>query len=218
MVEYGESQSLPISQNIVKQMSFSTIRNITDALVELLTNSDDSYIRLEQENITVNGLIGVWIQRLKGGLVEKLIIKDFAEGMDRTKLEKAIIFAEQASGIKEGKSVRGFFGRGLKEAIIALGLGRVDTIKNGTFDSAEVWWDKQKNSGQYRLLKQPIKADQDIRNKIGIPSGNGTVITISADNPKMKCPDYDTFKYHLSWHYAQEILIHLLKEKLNLYS
>ena len=201
-MEYGEPKSLPISQNIVKQMSLSTIRTFVDAIVELVTNSDDSYKRLEQDGISVSGDISVSIQREKGGLVQKLITQDLAEGMDRPSLEKGIKFAEPASGIKEGKSVRGYFGRGLKEAVIALGRGKIDTIKHGVCDSAEVWWDINKNEGQYRLLKQPTEASPDIRNKIGIPSGNGTAVTINVDNPKMKCPDYNTFKGQLSSHYA----------------
>ena len=201
-MEYGEPQSLPISQNIVMQMSLSTIRNLTDAIVELVTNSDDSYKRLEQDNSAASNDIDVSIQREKGGFVRKLLVKDLAEGMDRPGLEKAIKFAEPASGIKEGKSVRGYFGRGLKEAIIALGRGRIDTIKNGIYDSAEVWWDKKKRGGQYCLLTQPTEASPDIRNKVGVPSGNGTVITINIDNPNIKCPDYNTFKGQLASHYA----------------
>lgn len=201
-MEYSDPQNLPISQNIVKQMSLSTIRSIIDAIVELVTNSDDSYKRLEQDNLPVIGTIGVSIQRIKGGLVKELKIADLAEGMDRTGLEKAIKFAEPASGIKEGKTVRGYFGRGLKEAIISLGIGRIDTITNEIYDSGEIWWDNKKNVGQYRLLRQPMKVTPDIRSKVGIPSGNGTVVTIYVNNTKIACPDYKTFHRQLTRHYA----------------
>lgn len=201
-MEYGSPQKLPISQNIVKQMSLSTVRSIMDAIVELITNSDDSYNRLEQNKVTVNGNISMLIHRLKGGSVQKLIVRDNAEGMDRTSLEMAIKFAEPASGMKEGKTVRGYFGRGLKEAIISLGKGRIDTIKDNIYDSAEVWWDKQKNEGQYRILKQAIEASADIRRTIGIPSGNGTIITIEVHNPEITCPDYKSFKHQFTSHYA----------------
>jgi hypothetical protein len=127
VMEYGATQKLPISQSIVKQMSLSTIRNPIDAIVELVTNSDDSYMRLEQEHVPITGNISVFIKREKGGPVKSLMIRDNAEGMDRPSLEKAIKFAEPASGIKEGKTVRGYFGRGLKEAIIALGKGKIET-------------------------------------------------------------------------------------------
>ncbi|GAI15931.1 unnamed protein product, partial [marine sediment metagenome] len=201
-MKYGDTHKLPISQNIIRQMSFSTIRNTMDAVVELVTNSDDSYRRLEQENTSATGNISISISRLKGGLVRNLVVRDNAEGMDRLNLEKAIKFAEPASGIKEGKTVRGCFGRGLKEAIISLGRGRVDTIRNNRHDSVEVWWDKGTNEGQYHLLEHPIEATDEIRKKMGIPTGNGTVVTIDVDNPKIKCPDYQTFNYQLSCHYA----------------
>jgi hypothetical protein len=66
-MEYESAQELPISQNIVKQMSLWTIRNFIDALVELVTNSDDSYRRLEQDNVSVGGDIDIFIEREKGG-------------------------------------------------------------------------------------------------------------------------------------------------------
>jgi len=201
-MEYGNTQKLPISQNIVKQMSLSTIRSAMDAIVELVTNSNDSYMRLEPGNVSVTGNINVSIERLKGGLVQRVIVRDNAEGMDRPSLEKAIKFAEPASGIKEGKTVRGCFGRGLKEAIISLGRGKIDTIRNNVYDSAEVWWDKEINEGQYHILKQPIEVTSEIRNKIGVPTGNGTAVTIDVDNPEIKCPDYKTFNHQLTCHYA----------------
>ncbi|MBA7582060.1 hypothetical protein ES708_23980 [subsurface metagenome] len=199
-MEYGDTQKLSISQSIVEQMSLSTIRNIMDAIVELITNCDDSYRRLEQDQISATGNINIFIQREKGGSVKSLIIRDNAEGMDRPSLEKAIEFGEPASGIKEGKTVRGFFGRGLKEAIIALGKGRIDTIKNNIYDSAEVWWETKQ--GNYRLLKQPVQVTDDIRKKTGISEGNGTVVTIDIKNPKMICPEYKSFKHQLTCHYA----------------
>jgi len=199
-MEYGDTQKLPISQSIVEQMSLSTIRNTIDAIVELVTNSDDSYMRLEQDHVSVNGNISVFIQREKGGSAKSLLIRDNAEGMDRPSLEKAIEFAEPASGIKEGKTVRGYFGRGLKEAIIALGKGRIDTIRNEIYDSAELWWETKQ--GQYRLLKQPEQVTADIRKKTGISEGNGTVVTIDIKNPKMTCPEYKSFNNQLTCHYA----------------
>lgn len=201
-MDYGDTLNLPISQNIIKQMSFATIKNLIDALVELIANSDDSYKRLEYEGISNNGVIGIELHRKKGGVCKNIQVRDFAEGMDRPNLQKAITFAETASGIDKGKSVRGFFGRGLKEAIISLGRGRIETIKDDVYDSAEVWWDTNKKAAQYRLLKEPIPADEKLRNQSGIFSGNGTVVSIDVLNEKIKCPDYKTFKGQISKHYA----------------
>ena len=201
-MEYGETVNLPISQNIIKQMSYATIKYLIDALVELIANSDDSYKRLEYDGISGNGTINIQIYRKKGGACDNIEVKDFAEGMDRPNLLKANTFAEPASGIEKGKSVRGFFGRGLKEAIISLGKGRIETIKDNVYDSAEVWWDDNKKSAQCRLLKEPILASDKLRNGCGILHGNGTRVRIDVRNDKIKCPDYKTFKEQLSKHYA----------------
>ena len=51
--------------------------------------------------------------------------------MSEEDLLKAIEFAGETSGFAEGRKVRGFFGRGLKESIIALGKGTIMTLKDG---------------------------------------------------------------------------------------
>ena len=50
--------------------------------------------------------------------------------MDRQKIELATTFFADASEYKKNKNVRGYFGRGLKETIIALGIGEIITIKD----------------------------------------------------------------------------------------
>src|SRR4030042_4433576 len=201
-MEYGEPLDLRISPNIIRQMSLATVRNLIDALVELIANSDDSYKRLEAEGIQADGVIQIQVCRKKGGICERIEVRDFAEGMDRPGLERALVFAEGASGIEKGKSVRGFFGRGLKEAIIALGKAQIETIKEGMYDSAIIWSDSTKNVAQYQLLKGSVRADDEGRRRSGIVFGNGSLVRIDVLNEKIKCPDYETFKRQLTSHYA----------------
>ncbi|MCJ7804243.1 ATP-binding protein, partial [Patescibacteria group bacterium] len=113
----AESGQLPVNEGrLIKSLADSTVRGVMDAVVELVTNSDDSYARQEQEGFAPSGRIDVYIDRGLGGHCKELKVIDEAGGMDFQALKKAIEFSGETSGFKEGRSVRGFFGRGLKES------------------------------------------------------------------------------------------------------
>jgi len=196
-MEFGSAFDLPISPKIVKPIS---VRSITDAIVELVTNSDDGYNR-PHESTNREGQIEIYVERIKGGKCKKLVVKDFAEGMSREQLQKAITFGEEASGFEIGRSVRGLFGRGLKEAILALGEGEINTIHDGVLDGARIWLDPNRRS-KCSLLRSPLPATDEIRKEVGIEQGNGTKITISVTNEEMVCPDYKTLKRQVRNHYT----------------
>ncbi len=200
--KFEEPQDLPIDARITIQMSYGTIRYLYDAIVELVTNSDDSYKRLERDGIADKGEIRIRVRRLKGSKCERLEVIDFAEGMNKKKLDKALIFAGEASGFEEGKSVRGLFGRGLKEAIIALGKGEIYSIKDDKLSIAEVWIDKKANKPRRRLIEKAYTPTKEEREEIGITEGNGTTVRIIVTNDKIKCPDLKTFLPQITNHYA----------------
>jgi hypothetical protein len=188
------TKDLQINPRIVEQLSKATVKNLVDGIVELVTNCDDSYKRLEDEGQEVSGEIKVCVNRKKGGICERLIVKDFAAAMTKEQLEKAIEFAGVTSGFEEGRSVRGLFGRGLKETIIALGDGEIKTIKNGKECKTRLWFDKK--------LKKPQYDDELLENIKDTQEKNGTEITINITNEKIKIPEYENFKEQLSKHYA----------------
>ena len=196
--ELEEEQDLPTDSRIQIQLSYGTIRYLIDAIVELVTNSDDSYKRLEQEG--VEGRIIIRVRRLKYSKCEKLEVIDFAEGMDKEQLKKALKFAGEASGFEEGKSVRGLFGRGLKEAILALGKGEIYTIKDDKLSKAILWAGPK--GGKYRPPKDSHTPSEEEREELGIIEGNGTVVRITVTNEKIKCPDRKTFLPQIINHYA----------------
>ena len=127
------AKDLTINPRLVVELSKATVQNLIDGIVELITNSDDSYKRLEEKGEAVNGEIEIYVNREKGGICENLVVKDFAEGMSKQDLISAIEFAGETSGFESGKSVRGLFGRGLKETIISFGEGEIRTIRNRKF-------------------------------------------------------------------------------------
>jgi hypothetical protein len=46
---------------------------------------------------------------------------------------------------------RGLFGRGLKESIIALGQGEIETTKDGKLNVVKIWWDKKRKEALFDL-------------------------------------------------------------------
>jgi len=193
------ARDLPINPRIVEQMAKSTVKNLIDGIVELVTNSDDSYRRIALKGGYPKGKIVVRVKRKKGGKCVFLSVKDEAEGMSKEELLKALEFAGETSGFTEGRSVRGLFGRGLKETIIALGRGRITSVKDRIKVSTEVWFDKTEKKPKYDdvQLAKIEKTDE----------ANGTLVEIFVDNPRIKIPSFRKFKEQLSTHFALRDII-----------
>jgi hypothetical protein len=150
------AKEIPISKpsRIIKQQAEATIQHLIDAVVELVTNCDDSYKRLEDNGKHLSGKIELYVSREKGGRCKEFKIKDYAQGMDRKKLETAIEYGGETSGFVEGKSVRGLLGRGLKESILALGEGEIYTKKDGLINCAKIWWDERERKALYDFIEK----------------------------------------------------------------
>ena len=96
---------------------------IERALIELITNCDDSYARLEESDIQVSGQIWVEVERKRKGKPWKVVVRDWAEGMNRNDMKNKICRAGgQTSGFEKGTAVRGLLGRGAKDVA---GFGKV---------------------------------------------------------------------------------------------
>jgi hypothetical protein len=199
--KFEEARQIPMDAGRVQKQSTATIRYIVDAIVELLTNSDDSYRRIEADGHPTCGEIKIHVRRLKGGRCERLEVIDFAEGMNRNKLEEALTFAGATSGFEERRSVRGLFGRGLKEVITALGKGEIYTIKDNELCITNVWWDAKKGL-MYELLESPYTPSKEEREEIGIVEGNGTSVRIIVTKEKINCPLLGNLVPQIRDHYA----------------
>ena len=182
---------LQVDDSIVKTLSIATIKNLIDGVVELITNSDDSYKRIEESGKNVSGKIEIYVNREKGGICKKFIIKDYAEGMTKEELEKALVFAGKT---KTGKSIRGLFGRGLKETIIALGEGEISTIKKHKLTKTRLWLDSATQFAQYDDESLLFSEDTD--------QDDGTTISIKITNDKIKIPTCKKFTEQLTSHFA----------------
>ena len=170
------------------------IRDVFDALVEFITNSDDSYHRLyEKKKRSEDGgpiLIEICAQRK--GEPSLVIVHDRAEGM--TLQEMITNFGDV--GTRTSKSGdRGFMGRGAKDCT-ALGKMRIESIKDDKYYKCEL-------TTRPQLIPQVDKnsATKDLRETLGIEKGNGTVIALEITTAH-KIPRVDTIVRDLPWHFA----------------
>lgn len=202
--QLSESGLLPVNrQRLIKQLADSTIVNVFDAIVELVTNSDDSYLKLEQDSETVTGRIDIYLTRGPRGQCTELIVSDEGSGMGYSDLKRAIEFSGETSGFKEGRGVRGFFGRGLKESIIALGKGEILTLKDNVLCRAEICYNTEKKDAEFNLYDPVGNKTKEELLDLGFSGEGGTVVKIIVSNEKKGyLPAKKTLPDQLSAHYA----------------
>jgi hypothetical protein len=173
--------------------------SVEKALVELITNSDDSYARLEKTGASGTGHIQVGYERHHTGAV--LTVSDQAEGMSFEQAGRILSYGGAHSPLSRGEGTgRGYFGRGLKQAIFGLGHGWIETILNGRFTRIDVF--RGENGGYLYdddgADRRAFPADYA---RLGIPAGhgaNGTRVTIVVDNPHVTITQHATLLQSLS--------------------
>src|SRR5258706_56482 len=194
----SSSRKLQYADRVALQQADQAIRkDVLRALVEVITNSNDSYSRLEQGGERVSGSIEIEITRKhKNSMIR---IRDFAEGMTASRMDKVVgTYGEATSGLKEDKQVRGMWGRGLKDSIFGLGYGYVRSIKGPYFFSCSLLIKKGVPTFE---LDAPIRATTELRTQYGILEGNGTVVEIIVARNDVKVPQYDNFRHYLQRHF-----------------
>ena len=101
------SRKLQYADRVALQQADQAIRkDVLRALVEIITNSNDSYSRLEHAGERVSGEIFIEIQRKHENSLIR--VRDYAEGMNDARMDKVVgTYGEATSGLKEDKHVRG---------------------------------------------------------------------------------------------------------------
>ncbi len=192
------SRKLQYADRVALQQADQAIRkDLLRALVEIITNSNDSYSRLEDAGLHASGEIIIDVLRKhKDSLIR---VRDFAEGMDDLRMDKVVgTYGEATSGLKEDKHVRGMWGRGLKDAIFGLGYGYVNSIKDDNLYRSSLLL---KDGVPTFNLYDPIPADEELREKHGIPERNGTEIEIIVSREDVKMPQFENLRNYLQRHF-----------------
>ncbi|MFY9584521.1 MAG: ATP-binding protein [Candidatus Acidiferrales bacterium] len=190
-----ESGRIEYTERAFDQDAAAAMRGkIERALVELITNSDDSYALLEEEGIRPRGLIRIEIDRHRSK-PWKVVVRDRAAGMTVEDMKNRLCrVGGQTSGFERGAAVRGMLGRGAKD-VAAFGSVIFESIKNDTYCRCCLT-----NRGQYEIF-EPVPTTAEIRRGLQIPSGSGTVVTIDV-GPQFAAPQHSTLVERLAGHYA----------------
>lgn len=194
MAGFAVGRQLRVTDRAITQLASSVVRgDPVKSLVELITNSDDSYRRMGVSRETSFGRISISFDKRKNTMT----VLDFGEGMDGHTMDECVgTYGSEMSGFANGCSVRGFYGRGLKEAILGLGSGSVQSIKQGYYHECALY-----ENGFY-VRKEQRRASLSDYIDLGIPyAKNGTRITITISKIK-RLPSFGWFSYTLSNHIA----------------
>jgi len=213
-------QLIITSRHVRHTISTMVQKDPVKALIELITNADDSYARMEENGQEVSGRITVDVIEKRGDEFSLLRVTDEAEGFDPADLElKLGRMGESTSGLEEGLNVRGFFGDGLKEAVLGLGVGgRVSSCRERHLASAELYWNEAREPIFYPPAK-PQVATRALREKFQLPrKGNGTVVEVEVAR-EIRLPRHERLIQELMLHVALRDIVqneqrHLLLRRL----
>lgn len=169
------------------------------ALVELITNCDDSYLGLEDLGESLSGLIEIAYE--KDGYRCNFSVRDEAEGMSRSEIENAFgkcSYGAATSGLKEGRHRRGYFGQGAKDALGGMKNGRIMSIKENLLTVCRVYVEHDVLYGE---IDDTIEVSATERARLGI-NNNGTIAFFTAD-PEMtgRVPRFDTVQSEIANNY-----------------
>lgn len=181
---------LPVDQRVI-DIDSRRFSSIEKALVELITNCDDSYSRLEQRQLPVSNLITISYERHQNGAF--ISVSDQAEGMDSEKLHTVLVYGGAYSNLAQGEvRGRGYFGRGMKQAIYGLGSGWIETIHNGQHNRVDLY---RAETGEYLFddgAGQCAASDKDRARLELTPNGNGTRVGIVIENQQVNIPRFQS--------------------------
>jgi hypothetical protein len=198
------SRKIEYADRVALQQADQAIRkDVVRALVELATNSNDSYQRLEDAGRESKGVIIIEIQRRINK--STLRVRDFAEGMDGEGMDKMVgTYGAETSGFREGQSVRGLWGRGLKDSIYGLGYGSIYSIRENMFNSCSLLI----KDGIPMYEREPaIRATRAIRKQYATPTSNSTTIDISVTREDVRMPLFDNLRRSLERHFELRTIL-----------
>ncbi|MGA2158973.1 MAG: hypothetical protein ABSG90_07125 [Dehalococcoidia bacterium] len=170
------------------------VRDAFDALVELVTNCDDSYHRLFKNGLKSEDGGPILIEYLeqRKGRSSHIAVYDRAEGMTLSDMEKKL--ANVGTRVSE-EGDRGFMARGLRDCT-ELGIILVESIRDDRYYKCELT-----PQAQFIPREDGKKTTKSLREQLHIPRGNGTVITLTF-GAQNKMPRYNSIVIDLPWHFA----------------
>lgn len=171
--------AVPVDQRVI-DIDSRRFASIDKALIELMTNCDDSYGRLEKAGLEVTGRIRIKYERHQAGAL--IVVTDQAEGMSFERVCSILAYGRAHSPLARGEGGgRGYFGRGLKQAIYGLGHGWIETIRSGRLSRIELFRSEH-GDYLYENYNGDRSAEASDYARLGIVD-SGTQVTIVVENP-----------------------------------
>ncbi len=188
------------------QDSNIAIRDIYDAIVELVTNADDRYQVLE-----FPGRVEIEIVRRRtAGDPTTLRVRDFADGMTSDVMDQKIgRTGGRVSGLERGLPVRGTNSRGAKD-IAALGTVTFESIAgDGQIHKCRItpYFDFE--------LFESAEITSKVRIRLGIGEGTGTLVTLML-KPSQRIPSPDNLRKNLGRLVALRDILHDSRRQVSL--
>jgi hypothetical protein len=168
------------------------IRDVFDALVELITNSDDSYHRLFKKGMRPDDggqILIEYLRQLRSN--SAIIVHDRAEGMTLEEMRDRL---GDVGTRRSEEGDRGFMARGAKDCT-ELGPLTIESIKE------ERYYKCQLTTKPQFIPLEDRKVTTDIRQRLNIKRGNGTVVMLEVE-PKHTMPLFESIIRDLPWHFA----------------
>ena len=131
-----ELEYLELDPRLYEYIRKTAIKNVDDALLELITNSIDAYNSVD----SANRLINIDVSRKEG----YLLLRDQAIGLSGEKMKNCFL---KVGVFNADKNARGYFSRGAKD-ISALGDITFTCIKDGKISQCTIL-----NDTRYRITK-----------------------------------------------------------------
>jgi len=200
-IEVGKEIDMDVDNRVVLQEGKEAIgNNPIMALIELITNSLDSYYRMKKDNKNISeenfGKLDIVIVRKRKGKC-KIGVKDWAEGMSQEEMIDFIHkYGKKTSGKDKYKDIRGYFGRGLKDAVVGLGgRGIIVSRKNKKVTRAEIY--VKNKSPKYKVIYNKPVSD-DLLEEEGLGCGKTIVLVQFETEENKTMPRFDKFAEQLT--------------------
>jgi hypothetical protein len=179
---------------------------IFEALIEIITNSDDAYEKLHGSLKYCGDLR---IEYFRGGKKNPTVlkVKDKACGLSFEEMkDKFLEYHKRTS-----TTSRSFFGRGLRD-VTALGDVKVSSLHNGLFSEVIM----KKDLSAYSTF-QNAKPNKEILKNLGVKKSGTTVeVIIPAGSKSDYNPYAETIIKHLPRHYALSRILDEKNKTINL--
>jgi len=186
-------QQIEVDSRHLKMQSAQAVRTVIEALVELITNSDDAYCR----NDDSKGKILISVTRERGERSGIVSVIDRAGGLTLSEMNQKIL---RYGAFSAGKRTRGYMGRGAKD-IVALGKASFQTIKEDYVHRIELDTDFS------ATIMKSVKAKAEHYEAAGVHFGKGGMQVSLEVIANYKVPRHDTLIRDLQRNYAlREIL------------